>query len=384
MPEAEMDNGVLSSESTEETDLKQTVPDRSARDGSAKQRKITDGDATALEALILAEIEGDGEYVNPTVGAMLIGVMVQQSLVGYIFAQGCSYYKFKDRDSQLYRYLVAGLLAFSTLEAAMDMHVIYRSMVTHYGEYGFFDLQTWSMWAEPGVTVFFVSSSYSYAILTHGNGMIGGRGPPRATVLRGEVLEDHEKVVDGLRGVDLFARPLSLGSGVAVSISFFKVRLFSELRKIPIPISIWLISTAVADIIIAGILCVGLYGARTSVKRTETVLMKLIVLSVETSSCTAICAILNLVFYFVLKNTAYHLIPQFSLCRFYTITVLFTLLQRDGLRNDLDVHTFHDFVRPTITEVNMTTTIEHALESSIMKPGSKESQTDPDSVWSNV
>ena len=59
------------------------------------------------------------------------------------------------------------------------------------------------MWAEPGVTVFVVSSSYSYAILTQGNGMVGGRGPPRATVLRGEVLEDHEKVVDGLRGVDL-------------------------------------------------------------------------------------------------------------------------------------------------------------------------------------
>ncbi|KAJ7869836.1 hypothetical protein B0H13DRAFT_2350717 [Mycena leptocephala] len=67
------------------------------------------------------------QTINSTVGAMLIGVMVQQSLFGYIFAQGCSCYKFKDRDSQLYRYLVAGLLAFSTLEAAMDMHVIYRS-----------------------------------------------------------------------------------------------------------------------------------------------------------------------------------------------------------------------------------------------------------------
>ena len=33
MPEAEMDNGALSSESTEETDLKQTVPDRGAKDG---------------------------------------------------------------------------------------------------------------------------------------------------------------------------------------------------------------------------------------------------------------------------------------------------------------------------------------------------------------
>ncbi|KAJ7927381.1 hypothetical protein B0H13DRAFT_2312586 [Mycena leptocephala] len=321
----------------------------------------------------MASIAPTQQTINTTVGAMLIGVMVQQSLLGYIFAQGCSYYKFKDRDSQLYRYLVAALLAFSALEAAMDMHVIYRTMVTHYGEYGFFDLQTWSMWAEPGVT----------AVV----GLL-------AQLFFAERCWKTTKKSWMVFVVLTFLLALSLGSGIAVSISFFKVRLFSELGKIPIPISFWLISTAVTDIIIAGILCVGLYGARTSVKRTETVLMKLIVLSVETSSCTAICAILNLVFYFVLKNTAYHLIPQFSLCRVYTITVLFTLLQRDGLRNDLDAHTFHDFVsqvafretqvRPTITEVNMTTTIENALESSITKPGSKESQMDPYLVWSNV
>ncbi|KAJ7444419.1 hypothetical protein B0H11DRAFT_2250102 [Mycena galericulata] len=273
---------------------------------------------------------------------MLIGVMVQQSLVGYIFVQGCSYYKFKDRDSQLVQYLVAGLLAFSTLEAVMDMHVIYRTTVAHYGEYRFFDLQTWSMWAEPAVTA-----------------VVGLLAQLFFSERCWKIMKKSWMVFVVLT----FLLALSLGSGVAVSISFFKVRLFSELRKIPIPISFWLISTAVTDIIIAGILCAGLYGARTSVKRTETVLMKLIVLSVETSSCTAICAILNLVF-------------------------------RDGLRNDLDAHTFHDFVsqvafretqvRPTITEVNMTIAIEHALESSITKPGSKESQTDPDSVWSNM
>ncbi|KAJ7940101.1 hypothetical protein B0H13DRAFT_2300173 [Mycena leptocephala] len=245
-------------------------------------------------------------------------------------------------------------------------------MVTHYGEYGFFDLQTWSMWAEPGVT----------AVV----GLL-------AQLFFAERCWKIMKKSWTVFVVLTFLLALSLGSGGVDLV--LQSQTVQRTAEDPDPdIYLAYFGTAVTDIIIAGILCVGLYGARTSVKRTETVLMKLIVLSVETSSCTAICAILNLVFYFVLKNTAYHLIPQFSLCRVYTITVLFTLLQRDGLRNDLDVHTFHDFVsevafretqvRPTITEVNMTTTIEHALESSIMKPGSKESQTDPDLVWSNV
>ncbi|KAJ7914135.1 hypothetical protein B0H13DRAFT_2325576 [Mycena leptocephala] len=42
-------------------------------------------------------------------------------------------------------------------------------------------------------------------------------------------------------------------------------------------------------------------------------------------------------------STAYHLIPQFSICRVYTITVLFTLLQRGALRDELDGQTSDPF-----------------------------------------
>ncbi|KAJ7865070.1 hypothetical protein B0H13DRAFT_1898821 [Mycena leptocephala] len=77
MPEAEMDNGALSSESTEETDLKQTVPDRDFQ-GCGRHRMDINTYVQCeaaedygrrchgLEALILPEIEGDGEYVNPS------------------------------------------------------------------------------------------------------------------------------------------------------------------------------------------------------------------------------------------------------------------------------------------------------------------------------
>ncbi|KAJ7933615.1 hypothetical protein B0H13DRAFT_2306423 [Mycena leptocephala] len=263
--------------------------------------------------------------VSATFGAMLAGILIQQLLLGSIINQAYNYYyRFHDRDSMFYQYLVAVLLTFNALQLAMDMDVIYRTAVTHYGQYEFFDLQTWTMWAEPGIT----------------------KLPPWQAVVgllaqlffmeRCWSLTDRSRPVLAVLSISML---FSLGSGIAVSICFFQARLFSELVKIPIPISLWLISTAVTDLAIAGILCRTLHRVCTSFKHTKSVLTKLIMLSLETSLCTAVCAILNLILYFVKMSTAYHLIPQFSICRVYTITVLFTLLQRDALRDELDGQT---------------------------------------------
>lgn len=66
-----------------------------------------------------------------------------------------------------------------------------------------------------------------------------------------------------------------------------------------------------------------------------TVITRLMIMSMETSSMTAIVAVLNLVLFLPLQNTAYHLLPQFSMSRVYTITVMVTLLARPSLRGAL-------------------------------------------------
>ncbi|KAJ7698812.1 hypothetical protein B0H14DRAFT_3528745 [Mycena olivaceomarginata] len=75
---------------------------------------------------------------------------------------------------------------------------------------------------------------------------------------------------------------------------------------------------------------------------TRSALTTLICLSIQTSFCTAACAAINLIVYLTLPGTLYHLLLQFSMCRVYTIMVLFTLLQRDGLRKKLDEQAIYD------------------------------------------
>ncbi|KAJ7704570.1 hypothetical protein B0H17DRAFT_899288, partial [Mycena rosella] len=256
--------------------------------------------------------------ITATVGPLVLGFAFQQLLLGMIFAQARRYYVgCAARDGKLYSFLVGIMVMLNVLEGAMDIHVLYRTIVTHYGDYQYFDMQTWTMWAEPGITA-----------------LIGFLAQLFFMERCVRVTNYSPYVIAGL---SLRACSI-LFIWVHVSISASKVKHFSLMSKIPIPISFWLISTTVTDLAITAILCVALWRSRrnTSHARTETVISRLIRLSIETSLVTSVVALVNLGLYFGMITAAYHLLPQFSMCRVYTITVLVTLMTRDSLRRELN------------------------------------------------
>ncbi|KAJ7437505.1 hypothetical protein FB451DRAFT_1305451 [Mycena latifolia] len=255
-----------------------------------------------------------------TLGPMVLGLMFQQLLLGIIFIQTYQYFsRYYHRDPMFYLALVGALFLLNVLEGAMAFDVIYRTFIIHYNDYAFFDLQTWTMWSQPGITAF--AGFLAQLFFTE-----------RCVTFTKTAFY----VVLLLALLILF----SLGSGIAVSVFFFKVKLFSALAKIPIPISCWLISTAVTDVIIASILCIKLFKTKSTIPRTESVISKLIRLSAETSAVTGVVAILNLLLYILKQQTAYHLLPQGLMATLYMLTVLVTLMKRDKLRRELDGFSF--------------------------------------------
>ncbi|KAJ7608419.1 hypothetical protein FB45DRAFT_1067506 [Roridomyces roridus] len=284
----------------------------------------------------------DPSTINETFGTLAAGIMVQPLLFGVVFAlTGTYYWHFVGRDSKFYLGLVGVLLFLNVVEVAMDFHVVYRTVVVHFGDYHDFDLQTWTMWAEPGVTA-----------------LVG-------CVAQVFFMERCWKLTDKSFSVFIALALLillSLGSGLAVSVSFFQVKLF-KLAQIPIPISFWLCSTAATDLAIATILCVKLWQSKTTFKRAAAVINKIMVFTIETSAVTAFITVLNLLLYSMHMNDAYHVYPQFSICRVYTITVLATLIARDqdmGVgREEIKVNTVveNDLIRSAADSMNET---EHA------------------------
>ncbi|KAJ7587010.1 hypothetical protein C8J56DRAFT_943389 [Mycena floridula] len=253
--------------------------------------------------------------IELTFGPLVSGIWIQQLLLGFILAQMVDYYRVHyKKDSLFNKITVSLLLVLNLFIGGTDFHVLYRSSVVHYGVYEFFDLQTWTMWTEPGFTavIGFIAQIFFLA--------------------RYRKMTQRNNIISVLLALLVL---FSLGAGLAVSGSFIEDKKFSSLGEFTLPIILWLVSTSLADVSIASMLIYTLLQSRTGFHKTNSVITRIMIMSMETSAMTAIVAVLNLVLFLPLQNTAYHLLPQFSMSRVYTITVMVTLLARPSLRGAL-------------------------------------------------
>ncbi|KIY64044.1 hypothetical protein CYLTODRAFT_425576 [Cylindrobasidium torrendii FP15055 ss-10] len=255
------------------------------------------------------------KVVVETVGPLISGTWIQQLLLGFILAQMFDYYRdHYARDAVFNRYMVGLLLFFNLFIGGQDFHVLWRVTVQYYGDYSMFDLQEWTMWTEPLFTA------------------VVGLLAQTFFVMRAWKIAHSIPVLILLSALTLF----SFGSGITVSSFFIKYERFSSLSQFKTPITLWLVSTSVCDLAISAVLVYYLVKSKTTFKKTDRVINRIIQLAMETSSLTAFVAMMNLVLFLPLQTTAYHLLPQFSISRVYTLTVMATLLARGSLRSVLD------------------------------------------------
>ncbi|KAE9398275.1 hypothetical protein BT96DRAFT_859329 [Gymnopus androsaceus JB14] len=259
------------------------------------------------------------EVIATTFGPLVSGIWMQQLLLGFILAQMVDYYRYHfQTDSIFNKTVVTLLLVLNLLLGGTDFHVLYRASVLFYGQYEFFNLQEWTMWLEPGWTA------------------IVGFLAQLFFLVRCQRIVQSKFITAILTLLVLF----SVGAGLAVSGSFVKDKTFSSLSEFKTPIILWLVSTSVADVSIASVLITHLLRSRTHFQKTNTVITRMVITSMETSAMTGIVATLNLVLFLPLQQTAYHLLPQFSMSRVYTITVMVTLLARTENRNIMNDKTW--------------------------------------------
>ncbi|KDQ16552.1 hypothetical protein BOTBODRAFT_30879 [Botryobasidium botryosum FD-172 SS1] len=245
-----------------------------------------------------------------TVGPYMTGIMLQMIFMGVLSAQTFDYYSLFPKDTLFNKVLVASLVSVCALQSTMDYKNAYRTFVQFYGDFNHFDIQDWSLWGEIVVTAvagtiaqsFFLERCYratkSKLFLVVGGGFIA----------------------------------LSLACGIGSTVQFAQVQKLSLVPSIPIFITTWLSVTAVIDLGIATVLVWSLLRVKSTFHKTETVVTKLIRLTLETGSLTAIIAVLNLILYLALPGFAWHLIPQLIMGKLYGMCVLYTLGSRKDLR----------------------------------------------------
>ncbi|KAK0212252.1 hypothetical protein DFS33DRAFT_1269079 [Desarmillaria ectypa] len=146
------------------------------------------------------------------------------------------------------------------------------------------------------------------------------------------------------RIVPIFVTCVSLTSSVAAIVTgvyCFQTDNLTKLnnRKTSIAVGIWCGSSALCDIVIASCMTYYLMRSDTGFRRTHLLVIKLIRLTIETGSVTAVVALLNLILFFAFPGRTFYTTPALIMPNLYANTVYMVLNSRIRIMGGRDTYT---------------------------------------------
>ncbi|KAF9222065.1 hypothetical protein BS17DRAFT_784363 [Gyrodon lividus] len=251
--------------------------------------------------------------LDNTFGAFLIGVVISATLYGVTCVQTWYYYGHYPSDPWYIKLLVAVVLASDTCHQALITHSLYIYLIKDFGIFQDLVDLVWSLVIEVlfnGFTALMVQSFLAMRVYRLSNKSLLATGSVMLLVIGEFVL-------------------VLVYVAKAIHIQTFAA--LTELEALSKAIN----GVAVAgDVLIAVLLCSLLQRSRTGFRRSDTMINKLILFSINTGLLTSVCAIASLVSISVWPDTFIYIAFYFSLGRLYCNSLLATLNARKGIRND--------------------------------------------------
>ncbi|KAK0226593.1 hypothetical protein IW262DRAFT_777891 [Armillaria fumosa] len=136
-------------------------------------------------------------------------------------------------------------------------------------------------------------------------------------------------------------------------------------QRTSIAVGIWCGASALCDIIIAICMTYYLMRSDTGFRRTRLLVMKLIRLTVETGSVTAVVALLNLILFFGFPHQTFHGTPALIMPKLYANTVYMVLNSRIRILGGRETST------SSATHMSITTTMIRDMTSSQSTEGAQ-------------
>ncbi|KAJ6589452.1 hypothetical protein B0H19DRAFT_1103892 [Mycena capillaripes] len=264
--------------------------------------------------LFMAEPQGlPGPSFELIFAPLLVGVVVNALLLGVFIVQVHSYFRLYKADYAAIRYLIYYLIVMETLNTLCDFGVIYEPLIKLHGSDLAMKNVPTLLAADPVVTVLISTPTQLFM----------------AWRIR---LVTKSNWLSALVALLAFT---SLGSGVAATIGVAtRVHEIRDFDLIEGPLTLWLTSTAFADLFITAFLVNFLWVNKTGFKtRTDSVTDKIIFLTVQTGMLTSFAAIADVTIFLCVPNTTVMFIWDFSLSKLYSVCLISTLNARSEWNN---------------------------------------------------
>ncbi|KAJ7346167.1 hypothetical protein DFH08DRAFT_870663 [Mycena albidolilacea] len=251
--------------------------------------------------------------VRLSYGPLLIGVFFNMILFGVLAAQQLTYFQTARKDPLWMRILVWGVFIVETANTGFDMYIIYQPLILTYGGIPN-DLPT--LFVTQPMCVMLVAFPIQLFFLW------------RIRTLTQNTL---------LPGVILLFALVAFGGGVWTTAMVPIVAKFRNIPQLYRSAEVWLIASGVTDICIAVSLAVALRSKKTGFAPTDSVVDKIIRMTVQTGMLTALFSILDVVCFLTLRGETVNFIWNIPLSKLYSNCLMSTLNARTHFNRRMDV-----------------------------------------------
>ncbi|KAA1470135.1 hypothetical protein DENSPDRAFT_835858 [Dentipellis sp. KUC8613] len=249
--------------------------------------------------------------LDSTLGAALLGVFISAALYGVLSLQSWSYFRYYNRDPLSTRILVGLVWLCETTHQVLISHAVYSYTVTNYANPTFLEQLIWSATVEiifHGLAAILVQGFFTLRIYHLSNQKIMLAAPAGAFAI-GQLVVTIIYAVKAIR-TDTFSE-------------------LDGLRHWTLALSI---VTLAANVAIATTLCILLHRSRTTFRKSDSLINKLIIYTINTGFVTSLDALIALVTVASMPNNFVYMVFFFSMGRLYSNSLVATLNTRKKLR----------------------------------------------------
>jgi len=202
-------------------------------------------------------------------------------------------------------------MMFDTIHQALIIHTVYAYVVSNWGNTAILGELVPTLLIEVlfnGLTAFLVQSFLATRVWRLSNGNIW---------------------ITGLIGCLIIGEFGCILAYTAISLQYETFVQLTQLKTLSITVNVL---AASGDVLIAGTLCTLLHSSRTGFHRTDTIINKLMIFSVNTGLLTSLCAVASMVSILTAGRTFIYIAFFICMGRLYTNSLLATLNARKSIR----------------------------------------------------
>ncbi|KAF8187568.1 hypothetical protein K438DRAFT_1972715 [Mycena galopus ATCC 62051] len=272
---------------------------------------------------------GGSPSVELLFGPLLIGVILSTAAYGVmstqvnhllhlaepsltVFQMLLYYQKYKS-DASWIRYFMLFLFAAETVNLLFEIAIVYEPLIVRYGTPRAVVIAPLLL---PGDAVSIVLVSTPVQFFTAW----------------------RIKVITGSFVIPFIICTLSVTSfvgGILVTIFVAIRNEFHEFQSFAPAVIVWLVSSAVCDVLITAVLTYSLATRKTGhFAAVDDQINRIIRLTVQTGAITAVAALADVILFLVFPATTLNFMPDFPLAKLYTISLLSTLNSRSRGRSE--------------------------------------------------